>query len=62
MSKHQLCTTKGGIHPGEGHFEENLCTFFFFLKQQRGFLVRLLVSFLSQRIKFQKKDQTTLVG
>lgn len=28
----------------------------------RGFSVRLLVSFLSQRIKFQKKDHTALVG
>lgn len=51
MSKHQLCMTKGGTHPGEGHLGENLCSFFF--KQQRGILVRLLISFLLKGLSFK---------
>lgn len=64
MSKHQLCMSKGGTHPGEGRFGVHLCIFFFFFlkNHNRGFLVRLPISFLFQRIKFQKKDQTVLVG
>lgn len=59
MRKCQLCMTKGGIHPGEGCFGGICVLFFFFLTAERLFLVRLLVSFLLQRIKFQRKDQTT---
>lgn len=54
MSKYQLCMSRGGTHPGEGRFGVNLCTFFFF-KQQRGFLVRLLFSFFSNGLSFKRR-------
>lgn len=50
MSKHQLCMTKGGTHPGEGHWGK-ICGFFF--EQQRASLVRLLISFLLKGLSFK---------